>query len=61
MHTKNDCIFYQFNLEIHKFIIPEAILKKRKKSHKALFALENFPERKGPYVTFCGFYIIDTF
>ena len=52
MQTKNDCIFYQFNLEIDKFIIPEVILKKRKKSHKALFALENFSERKGPYVTF---------
>ena len=52
MHTKNYWIFYQFDLEIDKFIIPEVILKKRKKSHKALFALENFPERKGPYVFF---------
>ena len=55
MHTKNDCIFYQFNLEIDRFIIPEVIFKNPKKSHKALFALENFLAQKGPYATFLVF------
>ena len=58
MHTKNDCIFYQFNLEIDTFIIPEVIFKKLKKSHKGPFRSEKFSSAKRALCDFFRFFKI---